>query len=446
MSRNNKSERQSSLPSSLIPLLYSGPQPPRDSSTRTTLPPGSEEEEPIPDDTPTTAFHFRPIRAPSPITSSSTGYLQSAIPRRREESFELEPQYPERRSILTTSMTHSTPVSPIHIAPIRDEPFYNSSPAGRHYVSYSVYQPPSPYWREGDAGPSMPPQSSASGRETGQSYAIHPEPVPRYGIRRRHGTTDAYPREDREDFREISPQVDISSQQHYREISGGQGRMDEFSSHLTLPPLTVPSRGERTGRESSSGRSSGTGDFSRYSPMPSSRPFGSGEFDDKDDDYAPTKRIRRTNTEEESDEPPPKPASKKTLIACDFCRGRKLRCDGKKPKCYNCKGRDEQDCVYQTHARRRGPGKAPKEPKGMGSTTPRRQRHQSGRASSQPETMYQPEFEYERFPPEFRTQGPSRSSSQPGTTSESSSTPQRQSRRRKRKASSSSPEASGSKK
>ena len=39
--------------------------------------------------------------------------------------------------------------------------------------------------------------------------------------------------------------------------------------------------------------------------------------------------------------------------------GRKLRCNGAKPSCYNCTVR-KFDCEYVTTQRRRGPGKAPK--------------------------------------------------------------------------------------
>ena len=39
--------------------------------------------------------------------------------------------------------------------------------------------------------------------------------------------------------------------------------------------------------------------------------------------------------------------------------GRKLRCNGAKPSCYNCTVR-KFDCEYVSTQRRRGPGKAPK--------------------------------------------------------------------------------------
>ncbi|TRM64024.1 hypothetical protein BD626DRAFT_493530 [Schizophyllum amplum] len=43
-------------------------------------------------------------------------------------------------------------------------------------------------------------------------------------------------------------------------------------------------------------------------------------------------------------------------IACDFCRQRKLRCTGAKPKCKACEDR-AQECSYVPNLRRRGPGK-----------------------------------------------------------------------------------------
>ncbi|KIJ17840.1 hypothetical protein PAXINDRAFT_41225, partial [Paxillus involutus ATCC 200175] len=38
--------------------------------------------------------------------------------------------------------------------------------------------------------------------------------------------------------------------------------------------------------------------------------------------------------------------SRKIYVACDFCRGRKLRCDGSKPCCSNCATRSLA-CRYQ---------------------------------------------------------------------------------------------------
>ncbi|ESK92509.1 gtp binding protein [Moniliophthora roreri MCA 2997] len=71
--------------------------------------------------------------------------------------------------------------------------------------------------------------------------------------------------------------------------------------------------------------------------------------------------------------PPQSKVAKKVLIACDFCRGRKLRCDGARPACSNCSTREGQTCNYQVLVRRRGPGKAKKGSKakqGKGITGP----------------------------------------------------------------------------
>ncbi|ORX33842.1 hypothetical protein BD324DRAFT_638833 [Kockovaella imperatae] len=57
------------------------------------------------------------------------------------------------------------------------------------------------------------------------------------------------------------------------------------------------------------------------------------------------------------------PTSRKRVklpLACHFCRRRKLKCDGKRPECDNCLKRGEE-CIYDDHVRRRGPGKRTKE-------------------------------------------------------------------------------------
>ena len=56
--------------------------------------------------------------------------------------------------------------------------------------------------------------------------------------------------------------------------------------------------------------------------------------------------------------------------------GRKLRCNGAKPSCYNCTVR-KFECEYVSTQRRRGPGKAPK-----GSRSRKGRSEQSGSSSN----------------------------------------------------------------
>ncbi|OJT15245.1 hypothetical protein TRAPUB_8167 [Trametes pubescens] len=92
------------------------------------------------------------------------------------------------------------------------------------------------------------------------------------------------------------------------------------------------------------------------------------------------KRARRTRSEPQestassSSEHAQAPKSKKTLIACHFCRARKLRCDGLRPSCSNCRKRVKV-CTYEQQPKRRGPGKTPR-----ATTTRRRTRHATGDA------------------------------------------------------------------
>ncbi|OCF33190.1 hypothetical protein I316_05235 [Kwoniella heveanensis BCC8398] len=53
----------------------------------------------------------------------------------------------------------------------------------------------------------------------------------------------------------------------------------------------------------------------------------------------------------------------KTVIACNNCRSKKLKCNGERPKCYHCTRRGEDACTYEAILRRRGPGKHNKEKK-----------------------------------------------------------------------------------
>lgn len=71
----------------------------------------------------------------------------------------------------------------------------------------------------------------------------------------------------------------------------------------------------------------------------------------------PPEHDHRVEIESDSGSAAPKPV---VMIACHTCRSRKLKCDGAKPKCYNCTRRKEPECSYDQVLRRRGPGKKPK--------------------------------------------------------------------------------------
>ncbi|EJT98605.1 hypothetical protein DACRYDRAFT_118435 [Dacryopinax primogenitus] len=85
-------------------------------------------------------------------------------------------------------------------------------------------------------------------------------------------------------------------------------------------------------------------------------------------DYPPTtgamrspgggsQRRASTGPYADGEEREPRKAAKKTDVACDFCRRRKLKCDGERPSCGQCITR-ELDCRYEIGPpRRRGPGK-----------------------------------------------------------------------------------------
>jgi len=96
------------------------------------------------------------------------------------------------------------------------------------------------------------------------------------------------------------------------------------------------------------------------------------------DDVSTAQKGKKRGREGEGEDSSKKSQNtRKTAVACNFCRGevapmpacnialmptdvgRKLRCNGAKPSCYNCTVRKFQ-CEYVPVQRRRGPGKAPK--------------------------------------------------------------------------------------
>ncbi|KZO91225.1 hypothetical protein CALVIDRAFT_602366 [Calocera viscosa TUFC12733] len=73
----------------------------------------------------------------------------------------------------------------------------------------------------------------------------------------------------------------------------------------------------------------------------------------------------------------------KVFIACDYCRRRKLRCNGEQPKCSVCV-RYSEDCVYDKKRRTRGPGRKSLLALGIGAaevTKPRKRARKSDTAA-----------------------------------------------------------------
>ncbi|PPQ87859.1 hypothetical protein CVT24_004898 [Panaeolus cyanescens] len=84
----------------------------------------------------------------------------------------------------------------------------------------------------------------------------------------------------------------------------------------------------------------------------------SSQYTFPDSQDSSTKPNKRQHTPEQDDSIKRNP--RKTPVACNFCRGRKLRCNGERPACYNCSIRKAEKCEYVPVQRRRGPGRAPR--------------------------------------------------------------------------------------
>lgn len=82
----------------------------------------------------------------------------------------------------------------------------------------------------------------------------------------------------------------------------------------------------------------------------------------------------------------------RVFVACLQCRGRKIRCDGAKPKCYHCSQRDgNKECTYDVLPKRRGPDRiqrartSGKRQETDGGPPPRRRRRGPDQAASESE-------------------------------------------------------------
>nr|GAT60215.1 predicted protein [Mycena chlorophos] len=269
--------KESSLPPSLIPHLYDGPQDPEDSPTGS--PPSNQ-----------------PTLDPSGLPH---GYLpppHTLAPARAFPAYDPGVQDP---SAAGPSSTHRA--DPILHPPARyPPPMY----PGAHSL------PPPIRRREGEPG------SSSLG---GHPYPGDPPYALPQPIYRRATEPSNYP----------------STQSPSSFTSSSQG--------IVLPPIAVLAPPALAGSEwPGYAPREGEGAAPIHARLPSHSPESVGSEE---------RRLP------EEAEPPRAPSSKKILIACDFCRRRKLRCDGNRPVCSNCRQRGTS-CSYRDGPKRRGPGKA----------------------------------------------------------------------------------------
>ncbi|KAF7314282.1 GTP binding protein [Mycena kentingensis (nom. inval.)] len=361
-------KKESSLPPSLIPHLYDRPRdPPRSSPTGST-PPALEDVDPpgLLDSSRQPAFPLRPL-VPSPRAAALID------PHHPFPGFESGAQDP------STSRPHrggspsdlagpsSGPRGPAHgyRSPIPSDPAYRSSTRpsaplypGAHSLPPIATHPP--HWREGDAGPG--PSSSgqqypsgSTSRQISPGFSL-PQPIYR---RATEPGSSSYP----------APQPGLpASYDRFRDTPrrDAEGSRDR----VALPPLHLPPGGDWQGYTS---RPGGEGEdlpslhsaLQLHSPTTSTDPRDDPERPQAvrrslPDDFDQNPRQAPRSVADESDHSARQvPMQRKILVACDFCRGRKLRCDGGRPICSNCNQRN-QPCSYREAPKRRGPGKAAK--------------------------------------------------------------------------------------
>ncbi|KAJ7107283.1 hypothetical protein C8R43DRAFT_1243691 [Mycena crocata] len=408
-----KREKRSSLPPTLIPLLYDRPQQPQVSSPSSSH--GSHEEVERP------ASPFEPSRAPGyPLRPLVPPTHPAPYPETRRQYSGYESGAHDAASLLPSTRLPSSEQSggpssiphgsvrryrspvvsdPIYISPGRQQgPGYS----GSHSLPLPLHQSSAPpgHWGEGEAGPSSlthsHPYPSLS-RQISPSYRP-PQPIHRratepggYSSDPAHVQQPALPLHggyDRHRFHEQQHSVGYPSRPP-SEIPYAEG------SQSRGPPLPFPT-GAFTFTQPR--RQGDHGDLLSIHRLHSQSSLASDYTRVDDGSYLGPHGLRRRADDDFDENPRRSKIAKKIQVAC-----RKLRCDGLKPICGNCNQRD-QHCTYKPYPKRRGPGKAAK-----GSRVKKRvskgRRSESSSSQAAPGSADDTNWDGQTLAPSLRTQG-----------------------------------------
>jgi hypothetical protein len=373
MERQRRESRQSSLPSSLIPHLYTGPQEWTDSSDTTsfgaTLPlPASAVAIEGTGSTERASSLTLPPMVPS-FSSTSTregsrhspqySSYRSLSPAPTERILNTRASSPAERSgsamIARSLASLSIPLRQGYVSPIYSDPIYHTPrPQTLPHGLSSTYSLPLPQdiglhrgnWREGEAGPSSlvyPPARREQGRSRGSSQPAertleldldlsesfhdgerHLRRGHRREVERRHeGIGSAIPRKSRVYLQNVGISFVFEAEfsygpwsEHFRATSRhvsslGSGRSSPRLGGASRSPYTLPPDGSASTSEAHS---------------PSSLPDMAGEptpdYEAGDDSSSLLRgKKRRRDSDHEEDNSRKNPNPRKTAVACNFCRG-----------------------------------------------------------------------------------------------------------------------------
>ncbi|KAF8627401.1 hypothetical protein AX17_006216 [Amanita inopinata Kibby_2008] len=469
MEREDEEPRRSSLPSSLIPHLFSRPQPPRDSLTSVTGPlarsnspemnqTGRWTTEELSRSTSRISITPAvPLMAPGPpfnegrggpVFYSPHGQVDPDV-RGRGSSMTGSGEFPVSEIRCAVDPSSMAPVGQRYGSPIYSDPSYHVSRSQAVYRGSGYTLPPREptlrttwrEWREGEAGPSSlagsvpaglsrPPVGSNPSLRFTQQNLLTPAESMRQSVLPGMAVPAQrlYEPQTSQPFQELPPPHALfpGSEAQPSVIYGR--RHESYPAVLNLTSAAAGRRPWPSGEIASN-------QLPVLPPIKASETAGpepprAGKVKDEGDDGSESTHGGRKHGRDSMDTEDGGRrvgSARKTAVACNFCRGRKLRCNGARPTCHNCTVR-KLECEYVATQRRRGPGKANK-----GSRTKKRGQTQmsegsiGGSSTGEPTTGSVKEYDLDTLAPELRPytsvmsldrftfQLPERSPAYPGT-------------------------------